>query len=120
MFELHVKGHISSAHFLREYAGKCKNLHGHNWKVELFIVSDKLDALGMVADFGVIKEKLNKFLSGLDHVCLNELPYFKTNNPTTENIAKYIFHEFSSEIAPLKIDRVQVWESEQNSVIYYE
>ncbi|MBF0479000.1 MAG: 6-carboxytetrahydropterin synthase QueD [Candidatus Omnitrophica bacterium] len=120
MFELSVKGHISSAHFLREYPGKCKKLHGHNWKVEMFIGADKLDELGMLVDFSVVKDKLTAFLSSLDHVCLNDLPYFKEHNPTTEHIARFIYREFAAQVAPVKIMRVQVWESEQNSVIYYE
>ena len=55
MFELSVKGDFASAHFLRGYEGKCKTLHGHTWKVELTIESDKLDKIGMVADFALVK-----------------------------------------------------------------
>ena len=120
MFELSIKGDIASAHFLRGYEGKCKDLHGHTWKIEVVIVSDQLDAIGMVADFAVLKKQLKEFLKVIDHVCLNDLPHFKEVNPTTENIAQYIYTHFSKDIKPLKIKHVQVWESELASVTYYE
>lgn len=120
MFELSIKGDIASAHFLRGYEGKCKDLHGHTWQVEVTVISKELDSIGMVADFVVLKRQLKEFLSGLDHVCLNALPYFKGVNPSTENIAKYIYQNFAAVIQPLKLKRVQVWESETSCVVYYE
>jgi 6-pyruvoyltetrahydropterin/6-carboxytetrahydropterin synthase len=117
-FTLKIQDHISSAHFLRGYAGKCKELHGHNWKVLVAIKGEKLDSIGMVADFGELKEKLHAFLAGCDHCCLNDIPFFKTNNPTTENIARYIYQEFGNAIAPLSIAYVEVWESDICSVVY--
>lgn len=120
MFELSVRDHIASAHFLRGYEGKCKNLHGHTWKIEVTLISDQLDAIGMVADFAALKIKLKEFLAAIDHVCLNDLPYFKEHNPTTENIARYIYTNFARDVVPLKIKSVEVWESDSASVLYYE
>ncbi len=120
MFELSVKAEISSAHFLRGYEGKCKNLHGHNWKIEVVIQNNQLDPIGMVVDFAILKKQLKEFLYSLDHVCLNDLDYFKKVNPTSENIAKYIYENFGEIIAPLKLKHVQVWESQSSSVVYYE
>jgi 6-pyruvoyltetrahydropterin/6-carboxytetrahydropterin synthase len=120
MFELSVKGDIAAAHFLRGYEGPCKNLHGHTWKVEVVISGRDLDNLGMVADFAVLKRQLKEFLTGLDHVCLNDLPFFQEDNPTTENIAKYVYARFGQIIEPLKIKEARVWESETSSVVYYE
>lgn len=120
MFELSIKGNIAAAHFLRGYEGKCKDLHGHTWQVEVVIAGDTLDSVGMVADFAVLKKKMKEFLSSLDHVCLNDLPYFKEHNPTTEHIAQYIYRHFGKAVAPLKIKRVQVWESPAAGVVYYE
>ncbi len=120
MFELSVQGDIASAHFLPGYEGKCKNLHGHTWKVEVSIVSNLLDDIGMVADFRVLKKQLKNFLIPMDHVCLNDLPYFQEVNPTTENIAKYIYQNFAAVVAPLKVSSVRVWESDVSSVKYYE
>ena len=120
MFELVVKGDIAAAHFLKGYEGPCRNLHGHTWQVEVTISGDKLDSIGMVADFAVVKKQLKEFLMALDHVCLNDLPYFKKVNPSTENIAQYIYRNFSKIIAPLKIKQVRVWESATAGVVYYE
>ena len=119
MFELSINGDFSSAHFLRNYEGKCKDLHGHNWKVEVSVTSSELNDIGMVADFGELKAKLKDVLANLDHVCLNEREYFKDSNPTAENISKYIFDEFSKVVQSLKVSKVRVWETSTNSVIYY-
>lgn len=119
MFELMIEGDIASAHFLRGYDGPCKDLHGHTWKVKVAIMSDTLDTLGMVVDFKVVKKKLKLFLSGLDHVLLNDLDFFKRENPTTENLAKYIYTNFSKEISPLQLKKVEVFESDTSSVTYY-
>ena len=120
MFELSIKGDISSAHFLRGHEGKCKNLHGHAWKVEVMIISDQLNEIGMVEDFAILKKQLNTFLEDLDHVCLNDLAFFKEVNPTTENVAKYVYTNFKKVVAPLNIKEVRVWESDSSSVVYYE
>ena len=120
MFELTIKGNIASAHFIKGYNGPCQNLHGHTWKIEVVIISDQLDKLGMVADFSLLKKQLKEFLLTIDHICLNDLPYFQKVHPTTENIAKYIYEHFSSTIRPLKIKKVCAWESETSGVVYYE
>jgi 6-pyruvoyltetrahydropterin/6-carboxytetrahydropterin synthase len=90
MYSIRVDGHFSSAHNLRGYKGKCEELHGHNWRVEVVAASDKLDKLGVVMDFTVIKTHLHEVIEKLDHKYLNEIPYFLKFNPTSENIAKYI------------------------------
>lgn len=119
MFELSIKGDFAAAHQLHGYQGNCKELHGHTWKVEAVIEGDQLDSIGMLMDFKVAKIKLKEILSTIDHVYLNNLPAFQKNNPTTEHLAKYIFEEFSKACHPLKVKRVQVWESETASVVYY-
>ena len=111
---------MASAHFLRGYEGKCKNLHGHTWKVEVYIQNDKLDKIGMVADFAVLKKELREFLMTMDHICFNDLEYFKKHNPTTEHIAQYIYVHFGKIVAPLKLSKVTVWESEVCGVTYFE
>ena len=119
MFELSIKGHFAAAHRLRGYEGNCKDLHGHTWKVEVVVMSDQLNTIGMVMDFKVVKMKLKDLLANIDHVYLNDLAAFQKDNPTTENLAKYIFEEFSKICRPLKMKRVQVWESDSASVVYY-
>lgn len=120
MYEIAIKSDFASAHFLRGYDGPCKDLHGHTWQVEVAIDSDKLNAVGLVVDFRELKMKLRGFLQHIDHVNLNEILYFRNVNPSTENLAKYIYDEFGKAINPLTIKRVTVWESDVTSVTYYE
>lgn len=120
MYELSIKGDFASSHSLRGHSGKCKNLHGHTWKVKVVIEGKQLNDIGMVADFAFIKRHLKIFLSKLDHTHLNDLDFFKKINPTSENLAKYIYDEFSKMCQPLKIREVQVLESDSTSVTYFE
>jgi 6-pyruvoyltetrahydropterin/6-carboxytetrahydropterin synthase len=109
MYEVVVEDSFSAAHYLREYEGNCEKLHGHNWKVQVCVRKRRLNKLGMVVDFRELKKELKKVLSILDHSYLNELAYFKKRNPTTENIAQFIFKKLSAKI---KIFSVSVWEAE--------
>lgn len=120
MFELSVTGHIASAHYLRGYDGPCKDLHGHTWKVEVTIQAEKLNDTGLVLDFRDVKKRLEDTLRPIDHVCLNDLPYFKDDNPSTENLARYVYREFAKVCRSFPLKRVRVWESETSSVTYYE
>lgn len=120
MFKLAVKTEFSAAHNLREYKGKCEALHGHNWKVEVEITAENLNKQGLVLDFHDIKKLLKSVLNEMDHKYLNELKYFKKINPTSENIAKYIFQRFSKLLGPSgpKLQAVTVWESDNCSATY--
>ena len=121
MYKIKVSSAFSAAHFLRGYKGKCEALHGHNWKVEAVISSDKLDSLGLVMDFGEAKEKLDRILEELDHGLLNEREYFKKHNPTSEIIASYIFNQLKPEISSLlTLEEVRVWEKETSCAVYQE
>ena len=120
MFELCIGDKISSAHFLPGYEGRCKNIHGHTWKIEIFLRGKKLDDLGMIVDFAILKKQVKDFLEHIDHIHLNDLKYFQENSPTAENIAKYIYDNFSRIIAPVILEKVNVWESEQAYVSYFE
>lgn len=118
MYSLKVESYFSSAHNLRGYKGKCEELHGHNWKVEVTVAKRKLDKLGMVLDFKYLKKELDNILERLDHRYLNDLPYFKKVNPTSENIASYIYRNLKGIIA--EIQSVTVWESDNSSACYRE
>ena len=120
MFELKVRDHIASAHTLVGYDGPCSRLHGHTWHVEVTVTGKDLDKVGLLADFKVLKNKLKSVLLPLDHVNLNDLPAFTGINPSTENLAKHIYAQFSRAIAPLALTQVQVWESDTASVTYHE
>ncbi|MDO8663055.1 MAG: 6-carboxytetrahydropterin synthase QueD [Candidatus Omnitrophota bacterium] len=117
MYKIKIEGDFSSAHNLRGYKGKCEELHGHNWKVELAVTSPKLDKIGMVMDFKFLKEKLYNLLDKLDHKYLNEIDYFKKINPTSENIAKYLYDNLKLKVPGLY--SVTVWESDKASATYY-
>ncbi|MDP2905056.1 MAG: 6-carboxytetrahydropterin synthase QueD [Candidatus Omnitrophota bacterium] len=118
MYSVQVEAYFSSAHNLRGYKGKCESLHGHNWKVEARVTANVLDKAGMVMDFKVLKDKLNAALDKLDHKYLNKLPYFKKVNPTSENIACYIYQQLKPGIPNIK--SVTVWENSTSAATYKE
>ena len=123
MFEIKVSAEFEAAHRLAGYPGKCDRLHGHSWVVEASVIGSKLDNLGMLVDFKLVKGRLRELLETLDHRMLNELPAFENINPTAENIAQYVYNEmkkaeFFNDNAKLKY--IQVWESPKSSVIYTE
>ena len=116
MYEIKVIDDFSGAHNLLHYKGKCEKLHGHNWKVELSVYSETLDKTGMVMDFKDVKKILQKTLVKLDHKYLNDIAFFKKNNPTSENIARFIHKELSRAIN--KEIKVSVWETERSRATY--
>jgi 6-pyruvoyltetrahydropterin/6-carboxytetrahydropterin synthase len=118
MFTVKVEASFSSAHNLKGYKGKCEELHGHNWRVELAVSKSKLDKIGMAMDFMYLKNNLHKALERLDHKYLNSIPYFKKTNPTSENIAKYIYDSLKNKIS--NISSVTVWESDKSCATYHE
>jgi len=123
MFSIGVKMRFSAAHSLREYGGNCEKLHGHNWTVELLCQSETLDDIGMVLDFRVLKKALWDVLDKLDHSFLNELEPFKCANPSSENIARYIWNEVISRLPqekPVSLVSVKVWENEDSWAEYRE
>ena len=118
MYTVKVRSHFSSAHKLRGYKGKCEDLHGHNWRVEVAVSSDKLDEIGMVVDFAELKKAVNECISELDHKDLNELEYFRKFNPTSENIARYIYAKLAPGISGADVREVTVWETDTSSATY--
>ena len=119
MFEVKVTADFSAAHSLRGYKGKCEELHGHNWKIEVEASSRKLNRLGMVVDFKVLKDKLASVVKHLDHKHLNQLKFFKKINPTSEQIAKYIYDRLAAESGRnIAIKRVTVWESDNSAATF--
>ncbi|MDD5439875.1 MAG: 6-carboxytetrahydropterin synthase QueD [Candidatus Omnitrophica bacterium] len=118
MYTICVTSIFSGAHNLRGYEGKCERLHGHNWKVEAEVCGDSLQASGMVMDFKEIKKALSLILAELDHTYLNDMPYFKKNNPTSENMARYIYDALKKDIRALSA--VTVWETESSRARYQE
>ena len=122
MFRIGIKKHFSSAHYLRGYKGKCEDLHGHNWQVEVTVAAANLDELGMVMDFQLLKQRLSKVLEELDHRLLNELPAFQHQSPTAENLARHVYERLTDRLPEerVKLDCVRVWESDTTAAAYLE
>ena len=102
MYEIKVKTDFSAAHNLKGYEGKCENLHGHNWIVEAVFRYKGLDRVGMAVDFKIARSTLENIIESLDHTYLNENKFFKKTNPTSENIAKYIYVQEKYTTYPVK------------------
>ncbi|MHB1167524.1 MAG: 6-carboxytetrahydropterin synthase QueD [Carboxydocellales bacterium] len=130
MYELTIKGHFDAAHYLREYPGKCSQIHGHTWEIEVVVGGTELDNLGMLIDFSVLKENLKEVLAQFDHRLINELPGFAQGqlNPTAENLAKYIYLQMQPRIVmstspnnnKIQLIQVRVWESPRACACYKE
>jgi 6-pyruvoyltetrahydropterin/6-carboxytetrahydropterin synthase len=118
MYRLRIETEFDAAHNLKGYLGKCANLHGHTWKVVVFVVGNKLDSIGMVVDFGILKNNLKEVTEGLDHTYLNDKS--EVGNPTSENIAKYIFEQMKNLPKGVRLERVRVWESPRSWCEYSE
>jgi len=120
MYYLSVSDTFSAAHRLCGYQGACSNLHGHNWKVRVALKTDELDDIGMAMDFGIIKQILKNILDELDHAYLNEVASLKAMNPTSENLARYIYERFELELASanVAVHEVEICESDRSSVVY--
>ena len=93
MYELRVITRFAAAHQLKMVGSKCENMHGHNWKVEVYGTGEKLDQAGVLVDFGVIKKHMSEIMFMLDHKYLNDLEYFQKAQPSSENIAYFIAQE---------------------------
>ncbi len=122
MYELRIISHFAGAHQLRNFKGSCEKLHGHNWKVEVYVRGEKLAEDGTLVDFHDVKEATNRVLATLDHEFLNELEPFRHQNPSSENIARYIFRRLADELAnrPVRVYKVTAWESDTACASYYE
>lgn len=122
MYDLMVESQFSSAHQLRGYKGKCEMLHGHNWRVQITVSSDNLNDIGIMVDFHELKDISAEVISSLDHSFLNDVFPFTEINPSSENIAKWIFDSIKKKIdsKPCEVSSVTVWENEASSATYYE
>ncbi len=120
MYELTVLSHFAAAHQIRCLHGKCEALHGHNWKIEVMVASRSLGKEGIVIDFGILKQKVEKVIKTLDHAYLNDLPYFTKREPSSENIATYVFEALQKEMrgAKVRLKKVTAWESETACASY--
>ena len=121
MYELKVITNFSAAHQLKDFEGACENLHGHNWKIEVYVTSETLNEAGIVMDFRVLKAHVKTVMADLDHKFLNDLEAFKDQNPSSENIARYGVEQLSLSLdgPEIKVSRVTAWESETSCATYF-
>ncbi len=122
MYELTVRTRFAAAHSLRGYQGECENIHGHTWQVDVTVKAGQLNDIGLGIDFRELKAKLQSIVRRYDHTCLNDLEEFQNQNPSSEILAREIFHALSRELSslPLKVTRVRVWESPDAAAAYVE
>lgn len=121
MFDIFIKTHFAGAHHLRDYPGDCENPHGHNWKIKVTVRATGLDELGMGIDFKILKKIVKEAVDKLDHRDLNNLPAFKEINPSSENIARYLFAELKQPLAHERyaLYSITILETDNSGLVYY-
>ena len=121
MYELRVVTGFAAAHRLTMVGEKCENLHGHNWKVEVYVRGRALDEGGVLVDFGIIKAHVRDLMKTLDHKFLNDLEFFQNGTPpSSENIARYVAEGLTARLAmpTVEVSRVTAWESDNAAATY--
>jgi 6-pyruvoyltetrahydropterin/6-carboxytetrahydropterin synthase len=120
MFEISVEYSFAAGHALRGYKGKCENVHGHNYKVQVIVAGLELNSIGLLMDFVELRAAIKALVEQLDHRFLNDLPPFDQQNPSAENIAKYFADMLSGQVSGdgLRLSAVTVWETDTTSATY--
>jgi 6-pyruvoyltetrahydropterin/6-carboxytetrahydropterin synthase len=122
MYEVSVEETFAAAHNLRNYKGKCEDLHGHNYKIRVVLAGKELDSTGLLYDFVQLKQAIRTVIASLDHKYLNELPPFDTLNPSAENLARHIYDQTSKQLPASPngagIASITVWETETTAATY--
>jgi 6-pyruvoyltetrahydropterin/6-carboxytetrahydropterin synthase len=123
MFVVTVQAHYDSAHFLRNYKGKCERMHGHRYVVELALGAEQLDVAGIAYDFVDVKRELRALADYLDHENLNELAPFDRIEPSAEEQARWFFNELKQKLPATMAGAVlyvKVWETPTQWAMYTE
>ena len=122
MFTVRIEDSFAAAHYIKNYHGKCENLHGHNYKVRVYVKGNELDKGGMLLDFSILKKALKEIFKDLDHKNLNEIELFDKYDPSAELIAKYIFDRLipllPEEGVRYNLSKVEIFETEKNMAVY--
>jgi len=122
MFEVTVEETFAAGHALRNYHGKCENLHGHNYRIQVTLQGAELDSSGLLVDFVQVKKLLQTVVDRVDHQFLNDLAPFDKLNPSAENIARYFYDEISSGLnrdGRVTLRRIKIWETDTTSATYW-
>ncbi|MBW1989969.1 MAG: 6-carboxytetrahydropterin synthase QueD [Deltaproteobacteria bacterium] len=122
VYEVVVQTCFSAAHALRGYQGDCARMHGHNWTVTVHVECERTDEVGIAVDFRTVKAKVQEAVSELDHQTLNELDAFSQKNPTSENVAEYLYRRVSGALNAegVRVSRVSVFEAPGAGIIFRE
>lgn len=122
LYTIKIITDFAAAHLLRGYAGECSRLHGHNWKVEVEVIAQGLNEVGMGMDFKDIKASTRELIGSMDHRNLNDLPPFDKINPTAENIAAHIYKTLAAKLNDerAQVSAITIWETERACVKYTE
>ncbi|MBZ5581975.1 MAG: 6-carboxytetrahydropterin synthase QueD [Acidobacteriia bacterium] len=121
MFEVTIEETFAAGHALRNYHGKCENVHGHNYRCQVTLQGERLDAIGLLVDFVELKRVVHEVLDRMDHQWLNDFPPFDSLNPSAENMAKYIYDEVSAGLKSrdgVQVGSVRLWETDTASAVY--
>jgi 6-pyruvoyltetrahydropterin/6-carboxytetrahydropterin synthase len=122
MFEITIEETFAAGHALRNYRGKCENVHGHNYRCQVQVEGEALDDIGLLVDFVELKKVVHSVLDRMDHQWLNDWPPFDKLNPSAENMAKFIYDEVDSALTPrpgVKLGWVRLWETDTSSAVYH-
>jgi len=121
MFEVTIEETFAAGHALRNYKGKCENVHGHNYRCQVTLQGSQLDETGLLVDFVELKRVVHGVLDRMDHQWLNDFPPFDVLNPSAENMARYIYDEVNSLLPPregVRVGAVRLWETDTASATY--
>lgn len=120
MFEISAEYSFAAGHALRGYKGKCENVHGHNYKVQVTVAGEQLNSIGLLMDFVDLRGAIKGLADRLDHRFLNDLPPFDQLNPSAENLAKYFCDGLESQVGKqgIRVREVTVWETDTTSATY--
>ncbi|MBF0280947.1 MAG: 6-carboxytetrahydropterin synthase QueD [Zetaproteobacteria bacterium] len=120
-YELVIETDFAAAHQLRDYPGDCARLHGHNWRVELYVSCEELDPLGLAVDYKILKRELKAALAPWDHYFLNEIKPFDTINPSSENVARVLYEAMAERLNDhrVQVSRIVIGETCTARVTYW-
>jgi 6-pyruvoyltetrahydropterin/6-carboxytetrahydropterin synthase len=121
MYEVTVEETFAAGHALRNYQGKCENLHGHNYRIQVTLQGAELDSIGLLVDFVQVKKLLQTVVDRLDHQFLNDLAPFDKLNPSAENIARYFYDEIRAGLnhgGRVTLRQIKIWETDTTSATY--
>ena len=121
MFEVTIEETFAAGHALRNYKGKCENVHGHNYRCHVTLEGGDLDSIGLLVDFVELKRVVHSVLDRMDHQWLNEFPPFDVLKPSAENMARYIYDEVCQGLKTrdgVRVSFVRLWETDTAFATY--